>query len=42
MSGILIKIAIIGIAGIEAQSAAWRRRILAIALLLIAGFYSDG
>lgn len=38
MSGILIKIAIIGVTGIGAQWAAWRLRIPAIALLLVAGF----
>ncbi len=38
MSGLLIKIAVIGAAGIGAQWAAWRLRIPAIALLLIAGF----
>ena len=38
MSGLLLKIAIIGAAGIGAQWAAWRVRIPAIALLLVAGF----
>lgn len=38
MSGLLIKIAVIGATGIGAQWAAWRLRIPAIALLLIAGF----
>ena len=37
MSGLLFKIAAIGIAGIGAQWAAWRLRIPAIALLLVAG-----
>jgi len=38
MTGILFKIAVIGIAGIGSQWAAWRLRIPAIALLLVAGF----
>jgi len=38
MSGLLIKIAVIGFAGIGSQWAAWRLRIPAIALLLVAGF----
>lgn len=38
MSGILFKIAVIGIAGIGSQWAAWRLRVPAIALLLVAGF----
>lgn len=38
MSGLLLKISLIGVAGIGAQWAAWRLRIPAIALLLIAGF----
>lgn len=37
MSGLIFKLAAIGIAGIGAQWAAWRLRIPAIALLLIAG-----
>ena len=38
MSGLLFKVALIGAAGIGAQWAAWRIRIPAIALLLVAGF----
>ena len=37
MSGLIFKIAVIGIAGIGSQWAAWRLRIPAIALLLVAG-----
>ncbi|MEL6783273.1 MAG: sodium:proton antiporter [Pseudomonadota bacterium] len=37
MTGLLMKMALIGVAGIAAQWAAWRIRIPAIALLLLAG-----
>ncbi|MEM8749134.1 MAG: sodium:proton antiporter [Pseudomonadota bacterium] len=38
MSGLIFKLALIGVAGISAQWAAWRLRIPAIAILLIVGF----